>query len=1481
MANSNRRRTLLLILGAVPVLALLAFVVVRTWVVPAVILGQIGNFSTGHAAIQSYWVNGKSAGVVGLTLHEGADPGSPVLAAVDRVETDLSLGGLIRGRFLPGKVTVRSPRLAFRLDRNGQPLAKPPLKAGAAGPKGSEPIALPTVEVVDARIEIAQEGRAAFVIAKAAARLEADRDGAKVSATADDPTWGRWSGDGRFDAGFTRGGITLANPGLAVDLAKVRALPFVPLEVWASVAPEGLVAARIHVGMAPDPKGNPAPTARVEVDFKGTKVTAPGMGLDVVDTSGGVTVEGGLVTVRKASGKALDGVVGGDGVLDFARPVPRVDLNLTLDKIALDRAPAAWQLGELQATGRMSGKAHLLATLQPGFEPDLSGSSGEAIIEGGTFQGIPIKSLKLEMTAEGADLQYGTKAARLDLPRLNGGPILAGLAAGLAALQAPPAPARPPSAKPKPKLPRSISSQIELEDVELNKLTDRLEKIAGIKLPVPIAGKLSIKAEATIPLGSLKSIKGYTFKGRATLSGASIDGVDLGRVEASLALEDGVLDLSDFRGQFVNRPAGSPDAPPAATGSVPNQGPLPPGAFRGRVRAELDPKGKIIARFDAEQVPIGELAASFLPKPTPLAGELTLDFEAAGDVERAVDPRAWTVAGRFASDRIAYRGTTLSAITGRIGLKGGKAELADFQATVGGRPIGERIGAEAVWPDDKAQPVAAKLFLIGVDTAVLAALAPNPLPLAGKVTATLDARLPLATPEDLRAYVARGEAKLEGASMYGLDLGRVHATLALADGVLELVDFQGRFVDRPAGNAQAPPEPTPPLAADAPLPTGAFRGQARAELMPLGKVTARFAARQIPIGELAAPALPRPTPLAGLLDLELQVDGSADRASDPRAWTVAGRIAGDRISYQGAAFSAVAARLELADGRARIADVRATVAGKPVGGQIDAEARFPELAGQPVEGSIVANQVDVSTLAALVPDEAIAVTGRADARVDFALPADGSDPRAEAKLSAPGLAVQGFQADAIAARLRVQGGAIIYEVTAEGLGGKLKFQGEIPLSARTRRPAVDARVQVTSLDLGRLWGPLKLPAEVRRLDGSASVDANLRRDSSGSGFWAHGFVEAAGLVWDRNRPIGRARGTVASGPASWRLDPINGELLGGTLQGSAWGEMPPKGPPRTQFNLRVDRLALKRLAAIAAPALRGPIDGVANIRLVGVLAESLRATAEVRVARASVLGVPITELHLPAELVLAPSTGAGSVHARRWTARVAGGRLQGDIQLQLGRQQSYRADLQVADLDIESIMKLQSTEQRQSSGRISGKVALNGTDAADVRTARGRADLTLSDASLFSLPVFREIGGFMVGSRDGVFDRGELNASIGNRQITIESLSLDGQHAELHATGTVGFDGRLALEVLINTPQIIPQHGQSLLAIIPGLREAGGRSAEAASKFGNFLSNKLLKLRVAGTIDSPTVSIDPAVLVSGAAMGFFSQTFGLPLNLIR
>ena len=185
---------------------------------------------------------------------------------------------------------------------------------------------------------------------------------------------------------------------------------------------------------------------------------------------------------------------------------------------------------------------------------------------------------------------------------------------------------------------------------------------------------------------------------------------------------------------------------------------------------------------------------------------------------------------------------------------------------------------------------------------------------------------------------------------------------------------------------------------------------------------------------------------------------------------------------------------------------------------------------------------------------------------------------------------------------------------------------------------------------------------------------------------------------------------------------------------------------------------------------------------------------------------------------------------------------------------------------------------RNVGGRVSGKVAVHGPDPVDLRRLKGRIDVDLDDASIAEVPVFKAIDRFLGSSTGGLFEDGDLHASIADRRLVVEELTLTGRLAQVHASGTVGFDGRLDLAVLINTNQIISQTGDALAGSIPGLRSGRG---DGARLFSGYLADRLMKLRVGGTISSPQVTSDPGVVVTNTAAAFFGTVLKLPFGLVR
>jgi translocation and assembly module TamB len=1332
-------------LGIGVAVALAGVVVVRTWVVPAVIQSRLQGMVEGRFTFRDWWLNGRSAGLVGVTLHEGRGADSPIFASVGRVTTDLSLLGLLRGRVSPGRMILDEPKVTFRLDRGGRFVNLPAIRPGSGGSPD-----LPSLEARNAEVTFRPQGRPEMHVRAIAARLDAG-DKAILSGETDDPAWGHWEVSGTIDRGFQSGSVALVARRFEADLEKLARVPFVPREVWSHFVPHGPVAIDVVLQWG----GKPDVETRAEVTFQETRADFPSLGLSATGTTGRLIVENGVILAEEVHGSSIGGTVSGGGTLNLVEEPARIDLGLDLRKVNVAETPKSWQLDEAGITGLLTGKVRLKAILDP-KGVDLSGTSGEAVVEGGTIKGIPVKSLRLVMHAEKDDLQFETRqptdSAALSLPVSGGdvkrtGPVATPLgwvgafpAPYVIALQAPaPEPKKDEPASSGIRLPRSITTQIELDDVEMAKLIARVEFLLGFPFPIPIQGRLGLKATATIPLGKLENLRDYAFHGDLTLKGASIDKVDFGRLSARIDLADGVLELKNVRGRLVNRPDGGPDNPPEALpDEVPDQGPIPSGGFRGTLRAELSPPGRLTARFEGNEVPLGELAAPYFPRPTPLAGLTSMNIQAESDLGAAKNPEAWSVSGDARSIQIRYRDAALDGLSVKFALKDGKLDIPALSAQLDGQPLSARFNLD-LKPPQAFQGVLDVTDWNLVSTLALVPGAPRPVPAAG-------------------IFSARAEAR-----------GTLNPRSIQTQG-------QGRF--------------------------------------------GRLSAGPVTLGEV------------------------------PFRWTTEGETI-----------------------------VLSVIEAHAFSGRLSAEARLPVDPGKPTEGTVSIRGLDTALLSAALPREGLKLTGKADGQAEFRIPSDVSALDATVRLSAPDLTIQGFPAERVQGSVHVEKKVLTYEVTAESLGGKVKFKGDVPLTGNVE---VNGQFQAVGFELAPAWKALGVSGTATRLEGLGAIDANLRNTLSGddAGLWVHGIAEFRNLSLGRNYPLGQLRGIVAKTPTSWRVDPLDGDLLGGPARGVAWGTTSPEGARNVEFDFRVDRADLRRALAFV-PLLSRNVEGSGTLRLSGGLGATLRASGDINVPRAQLLGLPVRELRAPAELTVEPGSGVGTLRLRRWTTRFAGGQIRGEGSIRLGANQSFQGEVVLTNVDLETVARVHTEAHRPASGRISGRISLNGPDLAQVARYRGRVVLDLDDASIFVLPILSALARFLGSASGGLFEDGDLVGTIANRQLVVETFTLQGRLAQILATGTVGFDGQVNLVVLINTNQIIPQTGQALMLAIPGLRNANGRRGQATLQVANFLSNRLLKLRVTGTIKNPSVSIDPRIVVTNPAVAFFAGVLKLPLGLIK
>ena len=1323
---------------------------------PAIVRTKVAGAYGGRVEIDSVQLGFRWSNLKGIRLYEGQGGESSPWLSVDSAKIDAAVFAELFGSNPSRSVHLKGVSARLRLDAQGSPLTKFPKRAKPS----TAATKLPALDLSESSVEIEQAGRSKLTIRGIEASAMESANGIEFRFSTTEPSWGGVSFTGQLASDFKTAKVQgSTKTDLDVTPAWIESLPFIPAEVWKIVVPEGKLGANFL--MTYNEAAVPSAGYQITLESHGASIRLPSIEIISTASTGVVRVDGHSARLLKIVGNTLGGRIEATGLVEWGGRVPEVDLNLSLNAIEVTKAPKSWQLDEVGATGRLTGQAHLVASF-PSEGADLTGSSGRAVIEGGTLQGFPVKSLRLSMRGDKQDLQYSDEAEKKGegaKDRLNSifppfrqiSSETSLMVSTLIALQGPqapdlkPAPAPKPAPDPKPatklELPRSLTTHVEFEDVDLAEVVKRIETLTLIRLPIRLSGKASLKAKAKIPLGNARDLKGYTFEGQATLRGATIDGVDLGRVDASLDLRDGVLELSDFRGRLLDRPAGSELDPPQPTDPAPSKGELPPGGFRGTVRAEISPPGRFTARFEGNLLPLGELAAPLLSRPTPLSGKLSTNFDAESLVSKMDQPDAWHVSGKLDSESISYRTARLDQIVTRFGIIKGRVTLDDLTAKLLGSPLKANVSVGLTGDYD---------------------------------------------------YTAQVEIK----------------------------DWR------------------------------------IAKLLPF------------------FPAIPSPSPIDAILSARADVKGTllplkiqTNGAAGLRAFTVEKVNLGDvSLDWRTEGDNVVIHKLEA----------------HPLGGTLNAQARFPTTLTRPASITAEFSGIDLANASKSLNSGQFSASGVASGKLDLQVEPMTFRTVGQVSLNAPKLVVQGVPVGPLKIQIDAKGQEITYLATAAG-SGTTRFSGTIPID--TKLAALPASVDAHALSVGYSVNELATLAGLKvsgsELKGVVGVDANLRlglNDHHALGI--HGILEARNLRWGDHYPLGKVRGILTRNPEFWQIDEIGGDLLGGPVSGLVRGDTAPAQPGLVRFDLHVDRALLSHVFAFL-PDLSKQVTGFGSVRIEGRHDRTLAATAEIFVTKATVFAVPVSDLRVPAELLLEADGTNGTLHARRWTAKVAGGQVRGEAALRLGLDHSFNVVLDLTNIDVGTIARAQSTTAHPGSGRMSGRITLNGPDPKFPQKVKGRVDLTLDDASLVEVPILRGIDRFLGAARGGLIENGELHATIANRQLIVETLTMNGRLVQLHATGVIGFDGQVALEVLVNTNQVIPQTGQKLVSLIPGLKEAVGRREQSTLRVSSFLSNRLLKFRIGGTVKNPAVSIDPAVAVTSSAVGFFSGVLKLPLGIVR
>jgi hypothetical protein len=483
---------------------------------------------------------------------------------------------------------------------------------------------------------------------------------------------------------------------------------------------------------------------------------------------------------------------------------------------------------------------------------------------------------------------------------------------------------------------------------------------------------------------------------------------------------------------------------------------------------------------------------------------------------------------------------------------------------------------------------------------------------------------------------------------------------------------------------------------------------------------------------------------------------------------------------------------------------------------------------------------------------------------------------ADVRLESQALRVQNIPTEKLHAEVKYERGVATYSLKGQALGGEFDLSGQYPSPPAAPAPAAPppgglGRLRVTGIDVGRLVTAVRLSA-VQPLGGRFDLSADFRHERDTGEPVGSGRFTLSGLSWGGKAVIDTLSGVAEIGGGVVRIPEVTGRLAGGDLRTRLTYDF--RRPERSILILTLQRADGRTLFApfTDMPPLDGPLDA----RLVSRLGREWTGSGQVLLTYGKLFGVTVRDARFPLGWGFVPG-GQGELRLGDATAQASRGRLTARADLAWGGETRLDGQVRFYGVDLGEFLSTY-TDAHAVGGLASGRIDFGGHNLRSAGDLTARVEATLAQTSAMRLPVFRQLVPFILPGpgANAAFDSGELRGTLGGGVFRVDRLTLAGRYARIFAQGTVTLQQRLNLDVMATTAQfgIDPAYLRLLGLSLPAV---GPISLGLLNEATSYLSNRLIRLRVTGTVRVPSIQVSPLLLLGETAVRFFIGDTRVPI----
>ena len=909
-------------------------------------------------------------------------------------------------------------------------------------------------------------------------------------------------------------------------------------------------------------------------------------------------------------------------------------------------------------------------------------------------------------------------------------------------------------------------------------------------------------------------------------------------------------------------PAAPPDPAPAATDSA--------------VKAPTI----VQANLALDDVDLTELIQRLEVKlPIRVAGKVNLNITAGIPTSNTSDIKLYRIFGTMTLPILQLDDLTLKDVVAKVRFRDGVLKVTELAANVPDpkRPtVTGRIAGTASFGIEPRSDLTAELTLATVPLGQIFNAIPSLTGSAdGLVSGGLKLRLPGDKLTDIQAAEADGTLSSDALTVLGRTVGKTLFVMKLREGVASITEANTIVEGLPiSGTASV--SLTDKLAFTASLDT-----------KPLDVVSIR---KLVPEAAL-------PFDVTGKLGVTAKATGTLD----PLDYTVTGTANSSDLTIGTGHLS----KLTFAWG---VKPTGVTVSNLSAAGY---EGKLTGSVDVPFTGNgdfkVVLNDVDARLIAKDIPSLPLKLEGKLSGTISGGIPsasapASGTTPAVvtatppppappiKVDIQAPMLRVQGIPTRRLTGDVTYKPGSLVYKLAGDVFGGAFKLDGTYPLNESPKSsdkkppvpvPGSPATVQpvsaiqpvpvpkaapyggtfrLTAVQLDRLGEELRMEV-LRPLRGRVNVAWDYTFEPGGGVPIGTGRMELIDVGWGTH--IHEQLNAVIPlrvYEEGVEVREISARVLGGELRGRArfrYGDI-----NRGFFSVSLNRANLDEvLAPLGVPTSDAPV----TITLQGIFGRLYRGSGAIAVDRGKLAGFEVNELRLPFDWSYTPLVG-GTISLRDLTAQAGGGRLTGSGTYSWGNVSRLEVKTRFSDVSIRQVL---GRVPGVKAGHATGRIELSGNDIESIHDLTGFITAEFGETSLGDAPVVRILSQYLAPLRLRTpFDKGELRGRLAKGIFRLERLSLNGSLLNMFVDGTIGLNGKLDLDVLVQT-NALNLNSTVLRLFRVKLPPIGPIPLTLALEISRYLSNRVIRFDVTGTIGHPSVQVNAIGILAEEAIRYF------------